>query len=79
MSYTMEDYQRDRALEQVSKLPPEDIIKIYPLDNLLKALSPEDILKGLSKEDFLKLAEKLKSDMKPEEIETVYNNLLKTR
>ncbi len=52
MPYTMEDYQRDYALEHLSKLPPEDVLKKFSI---------EDRLKGLSKKDSRKLLEELQN------------------
>ena len=62
MSYTMEDFRRDYALEQLKKLSPEqlrEILAALPAETRVAGLSPDALLGALSEEQVRQLADKL--------------------
>ncbi len=53
MPYTIEDYQRDFAIQYLDRVPVEERLKGINPDDRLKGLKPEERLKGLPLEERL--------------------------
>lgn len=62
MSYTFDDFHRDRAVELLKRMPPEErlrglateeILRVLPTEERLRGLPTEERLRGLSAEDIL--------------------------
>ena len=54
MSYTIEDFRRDVALEMLPELPPEERLRGLPPEERLRGLPPEERLRGLPPEERLR-------------------------
>ncbi|WP_296924409.1 hypothetical protein [Thiohalocapsa sp.] len=54
MSYTIEDFRRDVALEVLPELPPEERLRGLPPEERLRGLPPEERLRGLRPEERLR-------------------------
>src|SRR3990172_8558243 len=54
MSYTKEDYFREKREEMLATITVDDVLKRIPVDDVLKRIPSEEVMKGLSPEDRLK-------------------------
>ena len=61
MAYTVEQFMREVALENLDKLSAEEVLKHYSAEERLRDLSPEERLRDLSPEERLR-------DLSPEEL-----------
>jgi len=63
MAYTVEQFMREVALENLDKLSPDEVMKRYSAEERLRDLSAEERLRDLSAEEQRAMLEQLKQQL----------------